>query len=215
MPGSKVVAAVEYDIGLTNQRFELFSGDALSQCFDDHFRIDLRQRGFPGKHLGLPDTLVSMQNLPLQIGQINGITVDQRDLADPGRGEIERGRRAESAGTDDQGMCGDNSGLSFDTDFVQQDMPAVTQQLLVVHAANTLLVLPPFGRRVVVVAVQVFFPSVSVGLVLRLFEQSFRSAEIVNLRFLNVVNQRAHHLLQQCSFEMKAFVGQRFFKLLQ
>jgi hypothetical protein len=33
-----------------------------------------------------------MQNLPLQVGEIDRVVIDQRDFADAGRSEIERRR---------------------------------------------------------------------------------------------------------------------------
>ena len=65
------------------------------------------------------------------------------------------------------------------------------------------------------VAVQVAFPSVRVGFVLRLLEESVRGFEIVQLGLFDVVDQRPNHLRQQRVVEVKSPVLQPGFNLFQ
>ena len=50
--------------------------------------------------LGLADVGGDVEHLALQVGEVDGVVVDDTEGADAGRGEIERRRRAESAGAD-------------------------------------------------------------------------------------------------------------------
>ena len=74
-----------------------------------------------------------MEYLSLQVGQVDDVVVHQGDPADPGRGEIERRRRAETAGADDQRVAVEDALLAFDTERVKEDVPAVAEKLLVGH----------------------------------------------------------------------------------
>ena len=81
-------------------------------------------------------TFEVVRNLPLQIGQLDGVVVDDRDPADAGRAEVQRHRRPEAAGADDQRMRRQQPALALDADLVEQDVPRITQQLVVVHVRS-------------------------------------------------------------------------------
>jgi hypothetical protein len=68
-----------------------------------------------------------VNDLALQVGQVDDIVIDYRDPADAGRGEVERGRRAQAAGADDQRMRVEDALLAFDAQCVEQDVAAVAQ----------------------------------------------------------------------------------------
>ena len=72
-----------------------------------------------------------MQNLPLQIGQIDVVKIDQSDGADSGRGEIKRGGRPEAARADAQDARRFQSALSLDRDLRHDEMARVTSDFLV------------------------------------------------------------------------------------
>jgi len=74
-----------------------------------------------------------MGDLALEIGEIGDVAVADGDPADAGRSEVERGWRPEPAGADDQRMGGEQTLLPLDTDFVEEDMAAVAEELAIVH----------------------------------------------------------------------------------
>ncbi len=74
-----------------------------------------------------------MQDLPLQVSEIDRVTVGQHQPADTRRSKVQRSRRTQASRTDNQDACGSKPLLAFDPDFVKQDVPAVTQQFLVVQ----------------------------------------------------------------------------------
>ena len=76
-----------------------------------------------------------MGNLALQISQIDRIVIDQRDVADASRTQVQRCGRAQAAGTNDQHMRGQDAFLPLNADFVEQDVARIAQKLLVVHGA--------------------------------------------------------------------------------
>lgn len=65
------------------------------------------------------------------------------------------------------------------------------------------------------VAMEMAFPSLGIGFVLRFFEQPFRCAEVVQLGFLNVIDQGAHQFVEQGRFKMEALVAKGCFQFLQ
>jgi hypothetical protein len=107
--------------------------DPLGQGRDLHAGVDLLQ-GFASRFdLGLAHARGGVHDLALQVGEIDGVVIHQRDVAYPGRGQVHGRRRAQAAGTDHQGMALQQAGLAFDVDLVEQDVARVAQQLLVIH----------------------------------------------------------------------------------
>src|SRR3989338_3246836 len=77
-----------------------------------------------------------MNDLALQIAEIHRVVVAQGQPSDTAGGEIQRGRRTEPAQTDDEHFCIEQALLPLNADLRQQDVPAIAQQLLVVHAGS-------------------------------------------------------------------------------
>src|SRR6266852_2922162 len=71
-----------------------------------------------------------MEDLPLKIGKIDHIIIDDAESSDPCRGEVQCGRRAESTCTDQQDPCGFELFLSFSSNFGQDEVPAVTKKFV-------------------------------------------------------------------------------------
>ena len=74
-----------------------------------------------------------MHDLALQVGEVDLVVIADRDACRRRRRQIQRDGRAEAAGADDQRVRGEQFLLAFDADLRQQDVPAVAQQLVVVH----------------------------------------------------------------------------------
>jgi hypothetical protein len=74
-----------------------------------------------------------MKNLALQIGEINRVVINQRDFANASRSEIKRGGRAKATGANNQRVSGKYTFLAFNAQCVEQDVPAITEKLLVRH----------------------------------------------------------------------------------
>ncbi len=83
-----------------------------------------------------PDPLGVVDHLALQVGGVDDVVVDEADRADPGGGEVERGRRAEPAGAEQQHLGVEQLQLAVDPDLGQQRVARVAVALLGGHAAG-------------------------------------------------------------------------------
>ena len=82
-----------------------------------------------------PDPFGVVDHLALQVGGVDHVVVDEADRADPGGGEVERGRRAEAAGAEQQHLRVQQLHLAVDPDLGQQRVARVALALLGGHAA--------------------------------------------------------------------------------
>lgn len=79
------------------------------------------------------DTVGVMNDLALQIGQVDRVEIRQMQLTDTGRRQIQRDRRTEAAEADDQHAAVFELQLPIDVDVLQQNLPAVAQQFLIIQ----------------------------------------------------------------------------------
>ena len=71
-----------------------------------------------------------MQHLALEVGLVHDVVVDDPEPADAGRGEVERRRRAEPAGADQQHARVEQLQLAGLADLGDQDVTAVALALV-------------------------------------------------------------------------------------
>ena len=123
----EVVRAVGHDVRGCRQRCERGQTHAVGELDDAHLGIDgseARGRCFdfrPADGTGIEE------DLPLEIGEIDAIGVDQRQRADARRGEELRDGIAQAPNADDERVRLSKSLLRVDTQLREQDVPAVTQ----------------------------------------------------------------------------------------
>lgn len=70
--------------------------------FDFNVRIHISEPVAGGVHFWPSDVARSMQQLPVQVGDIDRVMIDEAERPHPRGGQIHRRRRAKSAGADDQ-----------------------------------------------------------------------------------------------------------------
>jgi hypothetical protein len=103
VPRGKIVGAVEHDVGVATSASSALPRRALLQRNDLDFRID---RGcsacLPDSALAMPTRAWVCRIWRCRLVKSTRVVIDQRDLADAGRGQVERRRRAQAAGADDQ-----------------------------------------------------------------------------------------------------------------
>ena len=92
----------------------------LRALIDDARRLDL----------ALPDPVGRVDDLALEVADVDDVEVDETDRPDARGGEIERGRRTEAAGADEQRLRAEEPGLAGRTDLGDQQMAAVALLLL-------------------------------------------------------------------------------------
>ena len=93
----------------------------------------MRDRSATGFDFAAADRSRHVQDLALQVGEVDRVCIDQGELADAGRGQIHRRRRAEPSGADDDRVRVEKTLLSLDAEFVDKDMAGIAEQLIVVH----------------------------------------------------------------------------------
>ena len=112
----------------------------LSSCvlerFDLNVRIQIRKARLRRLRLRLADIARTKRNLPLQVGEIDDVEIDEAEFADAGRGEIQTERRAESTGADQQHLGVLELELTFHADLGHDQVAAVAQDLFVGEAGR-------------------------------------------------------------------------------
>ena len=83
-----------------------------------------------GLDLALPDPVGRVDDLALEVADVDDVEVDDADRPDAGGGEVERGRRAEPAGADEQRLRAEQLRLARRADLGDQQVAAVALLLL-------------------------------------------------------------------------------------
>lgn len=132
-----VVGAVEDDVGGAHE----FGQAGFVQLFSQGGNVARAVDGFQTTchHLrfGLSDVGFGEGGLALEVGIVYGVVVGDDEFADARSGKIREGCRTQSAAADDEDAGGKDFFLPFDTDFVEKDVAAVTEQLVVVHDGSS------------------------------------------------------------------------------
>ena len=131
--GGEVVGAVEDDVDIGEKRLQVVRVDSLLQWDDLHIGIQRGERGARSFDFLRADGIGAVKNLPLQVSEIYFVRIGKRDFPDAACGEVEGGGAAEAAGADDQRVRCAQPLLALDADFLEQDVAAVAEELLVVQ----------------------------------------------------------------------------------
>jgi hypothetical protein len=94
------------------------------------------QGGLRCFHFGRADGIGAIENLTLQVGEVDLVRVGEGEFADAAGGEVKRRRAAEAARADDQGVRRAQPLLALDSDLIEEDVAAVTEELLVVQVVK-------------------------------------------------------------------------------
>ncbi len=127
--GCEIVRAVEHDVEAANDRRRVRFVQPQSDRLDCDMRIDAGDRSFGALRLRPPDIARRMDDLAMQIGERNGIIVDDPERADAGACEILQRRRAEPARADDERARGFELVLAGAAQPMQDDLARVALDL--------------------------------------------------------------------------------------
>ena len=83
-------------------------------------RVDLRDA----------DAVGGVDDLALEVREVDHVVVDDAERADAGRREVERGRRAEAAGAEQEDLRVEQLLLALDADLGEQEVARVALALL-------------------------------------------------------------------------------------
>ena len=89
-------------------------------------------------HLGRAHAVLGVDDLALEVGEVDLVVVDDAQRAHPGRGQVERGRRAEPAGAQQQHLGVEQLELALEADLGHQQVARVALALLVGERARHL-----------------------------------------------------------------------------
>jgi hypothetical protein len=118
---------------LRRERAELLGLDARRNRHHLDIGIRRAQRARGGKGLLRADRIGAVEDLALQVGEVDLVAIGEGQAPYAGGREIERGGTTESAGADDEDPGRTKLLLPLDTDLVEEDVPAVAEELLVVY----------------------------------------------------------------------------------
>ncbi len=86
--------------------------------------------GVPGRiHLAATHISLTVKDLPLEVGEVDQVVVDDGQGAHPGRGEVEGRRRAEPTGSDEEHTRVRQATLALLTDTGKEQVPRVPRAL--------------------------------------------------------------------------------------
>jgi hypothetical protein len=130
--GREIIGAVDDDIVLADDVEGVFAGKP--GVMDDDFAggVDAVDGFLGGFSLGTSDVRGGVNDLALEIGEIDGVEVDNADFADTCGGEIHRYGGTEAAGADAKDAGGADFLLSGQTDFWQDQVAGVPPDLVIV-----------------------------------------------------------------------------------
>ena len=80
--------------------------------------------------LAVADPVEVVEDLALQVRRVDLVHVDDADRADTGGGEVQRGRRAETAGAEQQDLRVEQLDLALDADLGQEQVAHVAGALV-------------------------------------------------------------------------------------
>ena len=138
-PVDDQVVAVEHGGGVARRH-------TLGNRIDRNERIARGDEGGGKVGFARADIDAGVERLALQIGQVDGVTVDDRQMSDPGAGECGNHRCADATGADHCDLGRFQTLLASAADLGKHDVAGVAVEFLVGH--RPVLPKPPAPRSV-------------------------------------------------------------------
>ncbi len=126
----EVVGAVDDHVVRLDELEDVRGVEASVVLDDVHVRVERLDRSLRRSRLGDADSVGRVDHLALEVGGVDHVVVDDPDRADPGRGEIESGRRAEPTGAEQKDLGVQEGDLALDADLGQERVARVAVALL-------------------------------------------------------------------------------------
>lgn len=122
----KIVGAVEDDVVRGDEGEGVGAREAGDDGRDGEKRIEREQAAGGGGGFGQAGVGGGVEDLPLEVGDVDGVGVDDGDAADAGGGEVEEGGAAESAGANDEYGAALQRGLRLGAEAGEREVALVT-----------------------------------------------------------------------------------------
>ena len=128
--GGEVVDAVDDDVVALDDLHDVGGVEADGVLVDPYVGVELVDRLLGGVDLRHADAGGGVDDLALQVGQVDHVVVDDAQRADAGRGEVQRDRRAQAAGAQQQHLGVEQLLLALEADLAEQEVAGVALALL-------------------------------------------------------------------------------------
>ncbi len=128
--GREVVGAVDDHVVAVDDVEHVVGAEAHVVGDDVDVGVELGERLLGRVDLALADAVDVVEDLALQVRRVDDVHVDDAERADARGREVERGRRAEAAGAEEQHAALEQLLLAGLTDLGEQDVTAVAVALL-------------------------------------------------------------------------------------
>ena len=125
--GREVVRAVDDDVVGLEDVADVFRGESCLVKVELDVGVDGGEVLASRLELWAADVGGGVQNLPLEVGVIDDVEIDQSDSADASSGQVESQRRAQTAGTDQEDAGGLEALLAGHRDLGHDEVAAVAQ----------------------------------------------------------------------------------------
>ena len=128
----EVVGAVDDHVPAVGEDpVDVLGGEPLLVGLHGHVGVERLERPLRRLGLGLAEPVGRVDDLALEVRRVDGVVVDDPERADAGGGEVERRRRAEPAGADQEDARVEQLQLALLADLRDQQVAAVAAALLV------------------------------------------------------------------------------------
>src|SRR5205823_4010395 len=121
----KVVGAVEDDVVVADDFERVVGRERAFVCRELDVRIQIVQMLNGSFELRSSNVLCIVKNLAMQITFVDAIEIDETDVTDTRRGDVNRGGTSGSAGADDEHRSFSEPALAFFAEFGQSDLARV------------------------------------------------------------------------------------------
>jgi hypothetical protein len=135
--GREVVGAVDDDVVVGEDGQGVGRGDPLLVDVDPGLGIEVEHAAPRRLRLRGADVLGAVDHLALEVRQVDHVEVHDPEPADAGRGEVQRQRRAEPAGADQQHRAGEQLLLPRAAELGQAEVAGVTQVVVLGQGHGT------------------------------------------------------------------------------
>src|SRR5919108_3575942 len=92
--GGKIIGAVHDNVVVSHDFLRVVAGEAAFMQFEFYRRIDIPQPVARRSQFAAADVLCSVKNLPLQIGEIDTVEIDEPESSNAGCCQVKRSWRA-------------------------------------------------------------------------------------------------------------------------
>ncbi len=134
--GWEVVGAVDDDVVRGEDPHRGLGVEVLVDRDDLDVRVQVAQGVGRRLDLEAADVVIAVQQLALEVGGVDDVEVDDSDLADPGRRQVHRRRRAQAAGSKKEHARVQQLALAGPAHLGQDEVPRVAGNLIGGEAAS-------------------------------------------------------------------------------